>query len=243
MRKLLVAASLLAGCASVYDQEQLPEVTTLVVAPPRMGEGIAPDQRAALVEYGAIFADQLARLRHYRVVRPGQAQAIMDQAGMKLEEASKARQLARLCKAEGVFVIEITDFDPYPPKRLALALQFYGVGNDGGRWNDPVLLEQMGRPFGFRLDDPRGRPSISIERVYDADVVATRAAAADFADDHDGQRPLAQMGNNAYLQVTPMFLRFTAHTVIREVFDRVLSESMTPPAAAATGAAQGAGRS
>lgn len=228
-RPISALLAVLAGCASVYEQAPLPEVATLVVAPPRLGEGVSPDQRAALAEFGAIFADQLARLRHYRVVRPGKAQSAMDAAGIKLDEASKARQLARLCKADGIFVIEITDFEPYPPKRMALALQFYALEDQGGRWNDPVLLEQMGRPFGFRLDDPRGRPSISIERVYDAEILATRAEAAHFAADHDGERPLAQMGNNAYLQVTPLFLRFTAHTVIHEVFERALAE-MAPPA-------------
>ncbi|MBI4577400.1 MAG: hypothetical protein HY722_14165 [Planctomycetes bacterium] len=226
---LALALACAAGCGTLgslpwgydpYPESPFRSLERVAVAPFLLQRVEDPVAREKARAFAQVFASELAKFRGLRVVRPDTVQARMHREGVVLDSAASALRLARLLQVDAILVGEVTDFRDYLPKRVGLAVQLYPVKAFWrGAAGDPRVLERHGKPFGYEEDPGGATPIIEIERVVDAHFGEVREETQRFGGVHDPERPLDDLGQEAYTHVTELYLQFVSNRLIREVFE------------------------
>ena len=155
---LALAVAALGGCAPITDRLEWPSevlfnslagVETIVVAPMM---NLSTTRDVDLIEATNTLASELQQVRGVTVVPLGRVyQYLSENRLATVGSPEEARQLAKAFGAQACIVAAVTEYDPYNPPRLGLAVQMFTVGQlpppSGTPGFDPVQAEQAGMPL------------------------------------------------------------------------------------------------
>ncbi|MBN1846273.1 MAG: hypothetical protein JW810_11360 [Sedimentisphaerales bacterium] len=129
-----------------------------------------------------------------------------------------AVDLVEALEADGVIVGSITQYDPYAPPKVGMAIQLYARQDAGApaettRFVDPGQLARQAKPFAMTAGQTI-RPQAGVVRIFDADQEEVIERIRAYARDRAGQeRPF---GWKRYM-TTRNYLRFVSHEIIGEL--------------------------
>ena len=207
--------ALLAGCraAGFYldnPANPIPGVRRIAVAP------VTSPGSADPLRLGELLAGELVQFPGVEVVHPAAVQAQARKGGLVLTDERSVRALARQLGADAVLLAELTEHNPYPPPRIAIAAQlvFARAAASDARAVIDLSAEGQARPVTVldRCD------LIGIEKVYDGSHRETRDQAAYYARGHY-LRGEAIEGADRVLRLPELYFRFVSNRLVRDIFE------------------------
>lgn len=216
MRSLLAMLALVSGCSTQPDSPPLPPPLKAIVVLPftsQLREG-SPDLDAV----AEAFASELARGGGYRVIRPARVKGAL-QPDDSLESPEGALIVARRLEAQALVAATVTEYDPYHPPRVGLAVQFLRVS--------PVPLhevdiDRMTQSAEWRRGPLPVTPGLAphgiaaFERIFDARERRVRAAVAEYLrgdSPHDAQFS----DPHEVMAAQPRYLQFVSNRLASEI--------------------------
>lgn len=174
-RAMIMVLALCAGCASKGKIDRLyespyPGQWNLAVAPLLNHSG--SDAVDVIVVTDELYAELQQVKGSLQIIPVNRVMAAMYELGMeKVSNPTDALTLAEALGVDGILVGSITQYDPYYPPRMGLAIQYYTrQGPSSGQayeQMDPGTLARAGRPFELnRMEELE--PRISLVRIFDA---------------------------------------------------------------------------
>ena len=165
---------LLAGC-TIGESDEPPAnpirvIAVLPVADQTGGSTFDAD------EFANILASELARVWGVRVVRPAQIRTATESSILTFDDAI---HIGRKVRADAVLACAITEYDPYDPPKVAIAVQVLRVEASplSGRDLDRMLQSGSWRRGPLSMSTDRaGHAVTAFEEVYDSRDQATRQA-------------------------------------------------------------------
>lgn len=210
----------IAGCS--HPQQAAREVwphwapKTLAVAPALNASG---ETTFDPVRASDLAASELGTFTGVRVIGVNRVMAAMANRGIDaIRSPSDAIQVSRDLGADGMIVFAVTEYDPYDPPIVGLAMQLYAP-SDPFRpdWIDPVEDSRRATPQTAPAGRPTSWPWAETQRVFNAshgDVVADVKTYARSRDAED--RPY---GWRKYVVSQEHYLRFCLHAAMAELLD------------------------
>ena len=209
----------LGGCASnavrrIY-YNPYPQAQSLAVTVFRNESG-SPDIDEMIVTDK--FYTELQQIEGFEVIPVDRVINALNELGMaQVENATDAMTLADHLSVDGVIVGAITQYDPYSPPLVGMAVQLYS------RHREPVEakaaavdagdLARRGQPFAMETQLPL-RPSAGVVRIIDARQNATIRRIKKYArQSNAGATPYGWKKYTTRLN----YLRFVAHEIIGEL--------------------------
>ncbi len=216
---LLAAFVLAPGCVHVEPggevlYNSLAGIDAVVVAP---AMNLSTRPGLDTVQVTKAFISELQQVEGITVVPVGRVYQYLQQQGMAtVGSPEEARALAGVFAAQATVVLAVTEYDPYDPPRMGLAMQMYTTGTSpspGGADFDPVGASRSAVPFPVTDDQPRPRDMIS--RVFsgrnrEVEELAKTYAARRLSDD-------SPYGWRLFLVNQREFQRLCSYGIIREM--------------------------
>ena len=243
---LLVVLASACGCVALEGggeklYNSLTGVHTIVVAPVM---NLSTTAAVDTIEVTNALASELGQVEGINVVPLGRVYQYLSQVSTTgvagtVGNAEEARGLAQVFKAQATIVAAVTEYDPYDPPRMGLAVQMYTTGAvppaTGSAGFDPVSSSREAVPFPV-TDDAANRPRDMIHRVYSGRDLDTKALAQLYARQRmaDG----SPYGWRRFLIDQRAFQRLCCYGVIREM----LGEEGRKPAKTSIIIGPGAGK-
>jgi len=203
------------GCVTTYEMKpRHAELRTIAVAP-FFNLSPQPDVNGRAI--GSAFFSELQQVDGITVIPIGVVEALLQEKRLELERPEQARQVARLLGADALVVGAITDYDPYYPPRVGIALQVYTP--NGTDPTQVLSLAQLARsshaPTG-RSGSTSKPPRLRLVRIFDSSQPRVRDKVKRFAIHHSGTERPGQW--RSFMRRSDDYLRFCCHEVVREVF-------------------------
>lgn len=221
---LAAAASVSAGCFDVEPRGEklynsVAGVRTIVVAPMM---NLSAEPEVDMVEVTNAFGSELQQVQGVSVVPIGRVYQFLAANKMQtVGSPDEARELARVFQADACIVGAITEYDPYNPPRLGLAVQMYTVNplpaGPGTPGFDPVAIERSGVPLAV-TDQVDDKPRDAVSRVFDGRSVEVEKLARLYSREHLTDD--SPFGWRLYLADQHAYIRLCCYGVIREMIGR-----------------------
>ncbi len=202
------------------------EPMTLAVAPAINFSGTSSWDPVRVAD---LMASELSQQPGINVVGVNRVLAVLARQGR--ESISSPAHAIEVCDQLGVdaiVVFAITEYDPYDPPVVGLAVQLYGP-RPRDRGFDPVAVSRQARPFaadGAAADAMR--PWSQVQITYNAAHESVQKAVEQYARPRDAER--SPMGWRKYLASQELYLRFCCHSALCELMkqeqSRVMNESV-----------------
>lgn len=167
----LLLMPVLAGCVKVEPRGEvlynsLYGINTVVIAPVM---NLSTSPNVDMVEVTESLASELGHVKGLRVVPIGRVyQYLSSQEMATVGSAAEARGLAQVFGAQATIVAAITEYDPYEPPVMGVAVQMYTTGlvaaPVGSAEYDPVAASRSGVPIA--VTDEASLPRDSVNRVF-----------------------------------------------------------------------------
>lgn len=128
---ILLAGLLCLGCSAIPETKRQPQFhnpfpqLSKVAIIPFNNQSDAPTLNADDVTIA--YYGQLQRIRGFEVVPVGVVLRAMEASGNRGRDLEEIRKLGEMLGVDAVVVGSITDFTPYYPKRMTLAINWYAV--------------------------------------------------------------------------------------------------------------------
>lgn len=171
MRRIALLV-LLAGCGGeVRREEAVPRVIAVLPFSDQTGGGSFDGD-----QFANILASELVKAG-YRVVRPGQMG--------KVTTADEAIRAGRRLRADAILACAVTEYDPYDPPKVAVAVQILRVeaGPQSGQDLDRMLQSGSWRRGPLAMSrDRAGHALAAFEEVYDSRERQTRTAIQQYVE-------------------------------------------------------------
>jgi hypothetical protein len=224
MKRAAILLFLLAGSCGVeswkyksYPPNPFPDVRTVAVLPVQNG---TLDGRFDGFEFGNILASELVKFDGFRVLRPVDFKKAME-AGEKITSLDDVLRVARKMKADALLVLQITDYDPYDPPRVAVSAQLLRAQartlSSGDI--DRIVQSASWRPGPLALTrEKAGHLVAAFETVYDAHEERIRKELIAYAQAQEGSdSPFAP--DREFMAVQARYLQFVSNQVINRLFE------------------------
>jgi len=176
------------------------------------------------VRVGDLMASELSQVQGLNVVGVNRVMAVLARQGRdNVTSPAHAVEICELLGVDAILVFAVTEFDPYSPPVVGLAVQVYGP-QPREMGFDPVATSRQARPFPGDGEDERNRPWAQVQRTYNAAHDSVVAAVEAYGKTRDAER--SPMGWRKYLASQELYLRFCCHSAIEELMrqerDRVV---------------------
>jgi len=226
IRAILSAAGtlvLIAGCSQGKKDIQLaspyPRQMTVVLAPVLNYSG---ERNLDTLKVTDILYSELQQVRGFAVIPVNRTLAQMAKDGItNIQDPQQALNLASQLGADMIIVSAITEYNPYYPPIVGIAMQVYGVRNDGflSASIDPVKLARSALPLKIATDTtPKYLPKNQIQEIFNARDNRIASLAREFAKSRGtGQSPYK---TDLYLRSQEYYLRFVCYQSIKELLNR-----------------------
>ena len=219
---LLLSGVLCPGCnkpdriARIYE-DPYPVPRTLAVAPFLNQSGSDYLDVLAVTDE---FYTELQQVKNLDVVAVNRVLATMSRMGInKISNPDDAVRLVDALGIDGVIVGSITQYNPYRPPKMAMAVQLNTSGTDDdvdelpAQHINPGKLARAAKPFALQAGKTM-LPRVGVVRIFDADHNDVIDRLKQYAADRTGNdRP---SGWETYL-TSRRYLRFVSHEVIGEM--------------------------
>jgi len=213
----------LAGCIGLQRRGErllnsLEGIDTIVVAPMM---NLSTNPHVDLIEVTNSFTSELQQVEGLTVVPIGRAYDYLAANGMAtVGSPQEARALARAFKAQAVIVGAVTEYDPFNPPRMGLAIQLYAakaMQAAGDAQFDPVESSRSGVPFpvGEELAD---RPRDQISRVFSGKNIEVEKLARRYA--RERLSDANPYGWRHFIVNQHEFQRLCSYSIIREMLGK-----------------------
>jgi hypothetical protein len=167
------------------------------------------------VKLGELLAGELVQFPGVEVIRPNDIQTVARKNSLGFSDERSIRAIGRLAGADAILIAGLTEYNPYPPPRIAVAAQlfFIGAGADDARAIVDLSAAGRARPV-ERLDRCA---LLQIEKVYDGSQRETRDLAGSYARGHSlgGE---AIEGADRVLRLPDFYFRFVSNRLVRDIF-------------------------
>jgi hypothetical protein len=170
-----------------------------------------------------ILYSELQQVEGFAVIPVNRLLAQMSQADLQvIETPEQALKLASQVGADMIVVAAITEYDPYYPPVVGLAVQLYAIPECTSLQAskiDPVAMARSASPLKIRVDiDPKYWPRNQVQRIYNARENLIAEKVKRFAECRgSGNSPY---GWEVYLRSQEYYLRFVSYQAIAELLDR-----------------------
>jgi len=205
------------GCVNSYQMENRhAELHTIAVAP---FFNLSPHPAVDGSAVGTTFFGELQQLDGVTAIPVGVVEALMKEKRLSLNDPDEALQIARMLGADAVVVGAITDYDPYYPPRVGMALQVYTPAtSDPSKM--PSLLELARRPEESAPagQDRPDKPRFRAVRIFDSSQSRVRDKVKRYAMYHTGSERPGEW--RSFMRRSDDYMRFCCHEMIREVFGK-----------------------
>lgn len=211
-----------AGCSDSRPVEiasPFPHGYSVAVAPALNFSGAAELDPVRVAD---LFASELADVDHRLTILPvSRTVAVLAREGRRqIESPAHAYRVARRVGADALIVLGVTEYRPYPPMVVGMAVQVYGrVPSDfaiapGGpdELRESATFEEM-----LRSDNGRG-PKAQIQRVYNAAHEALAKSVRNYAEHRDADK--SPYGWRRYMVSQELFLRFVCWDAAANLVDQ-----------------------
>lgn len=221
--KALSLTGLLVGCSNTHKQTPLTAPysgqVTIAVAPVLNYSGTAELDTLKVTD---ILFSELQQVEGLAVVPVNRVLAQMAQDGTdSIQSPQQAVELAEKLGAQAIVVAAITEYSPYYPPVVGVALQLYGFGNEDVVHSafDPVTMERLPSPMKVHLDlAHKYWPKSQVLRIYNSRDRRTVDEVKQFAKERGtGTSPYEW---ELYLRTQTDYLRFVSHRAIRELLEQ-----------------------
>ncbi|MFH1022009.1 MAG: hypothetical protein V1809_01305, partial [Planctomycetota bacterium] len=150
MRFLLVAMGLVllgaeGGCVAPMPDNPsnpYPELKTFAIAPLM---NLTTERKLDTEVLGQVFYTEFAKFKGFELVSPEAVRKAMSDAKNPLAGPEDAIRLGRALQVDAVVVAGITEYHPYRPPRLGLAIQIYPTKMEKRSYLDISKLSQAGK--------------------------------------------------------------------------------------------------
>lgn len=226
---LLPGLALLPGCAWLhatdyftYPDNPFPQLRTVAVVPfvlPAQPESKDPTMDSVAV--ADLFASELVQVGNLgKVIRPAEVQAYLRKEGLAITTVQDVIQLARGLKVDSVILGAVTEYDPYYPPRVGLAVQFFATHQV--QRSHAVDVDKLLHAGHYKIVQVSPSESVhllaSLEEVYDSHRETTRWKIGGWELVHHGS-DRAFVDEERILRVMPLYLRFASFDVILGMFE------------------------
>ncbi len=168
------------------------------------------------------FYTELQLVEGFTVVPVNRVLAAMNQLGLTgISSPDDAFSIADNLGVDSVIIGSITQYDPYPPPRVGMAVQLYvrEQRKNTSASDDPFkpgTLVRQAQPFEMPYG-PELRPRAGLARIIDADQKDVVERLKKYAQSRTGQqRPASWRSYTTQRN----YLRFVAHEIIGELIDQ-----------------------
>lgn len=165
-----------------------------------------------------LFASELGDVDNLTVLPVNRVLAeLARQRTPQIGSPGHAVETARALGADGLFVLGITEHDPYDPPVVGLAVQLYCPGTAAGPPTiDPLAATRQARPLDVAATADRGLlPRLQVQRVYNAAHGATARRVKAYARRRSADA--SPYGWRKYLKSQRLYLRFCCWAAIAEM--------------------------
>ena len=219
----LLWAMSLAGCVETRHEIQLSnpysKLTTVAVVPTLNFSGTGNLDTLKVTD---ILYSELQQVEGFAVIPVNRILAQMSKDGIStVENAQQALKLASELGAEIIIVSAITEYNPYYPPIVGIAVQLYGFQDDPVLVNtiDPVAMARSASPLKLNLKvDRKYWPKNQVQRIYNSRDKRIRKKVKRFAKARGTQQSPYQW--ELYLRSQEYYLRFVCYQTIRELLDK-----------------------
>lgn len=135
-----------------------------------------------------------------------------------ITEPADAVRVAKALKADAVIVGTVTEYEPYFPPVLGMAIQVFCTKTYTLRAEDVERLIQSGKPLSLAASHA-GNVLDGFERVYDSNQTILRLEIKGYAMAREGT-DRSFRDEESVLRVSENFFRFCSNQMIREFFKR-----------------------
>jgi hypothetical protein len=184
---LLALPAALAGCFQVTGggeklYNSLSGVRTVVVAPVA---NLSTSNDLDTLDVTNALASEFQQVEGIHVVPLGRVYQYLAANRMRsVGSPAEARALAAAFKADVTIVAAVTEYDPYDPPRMGLAMHMYSStvlpAPDGSSGFDPISASRSAAPFPV-TDDATNKPRDMIARIYSGRDTEVEALARLYA--------------------------------------------------------------
>ncbi len=141
---------------------------------------------------------------------------------LTIETPQQAISLSKALGADIIIVSAITEYNPYFPPIIGMAVQLYGQPESSPttvQKIDPVVMERLASPLKVSVDiDPRYWPKNQIQRIYNSRDKRVAEKVERFAKFRGtAESPLKW---ELYLHSQEYYLRFVCYEAIAELLDK-----------------------
>lgn len=139
-----------------------------------------------------------------------------------IETPQQALKLAQEVGADAILISAITEYNPYYPPVVGMAVQMYGMPEASPRPGariDPVAMERLASPLKVSTEiEPQFWPKNQIQRIYNARDKAMARQVEAFAEDRGTAN--SPYDWEIYLRSQEYYLRFVCFKAIEELLDK-----------------------
>ncbi len=221
-----VALAFLAGCSSQKKDISLrspyPREMTVVLAPVLNYSG---EQNLDTLKVTDILYSELQQVRGFAVIPVNRTLAQMAKDGItNIENPQQALNLANELGADMIIIAAITEYNPYYPPIVGIAMQVYGVKNDkvfSSASVNPVKLARSAYPL--RISSNVGEeylPKNQIQEIFnsrDKRIVKQVKAFAKMRGTNT-----SPYKSELYLHSQEYYLRFVCYESIKKLLEKEL---------------------
>jgi hypothetical protein len=226
---LIVAVALAAsGCSQknpVKDTGHLvspySRQLTIVVAPVLNYSG---NQDLDPIKVTDILYSEMQSVEGFAVVPTNRmlAQLARERIGV-IETPQQAMKIANALGADAIVVSAITEYNPFYPPVVGMAVQVYGLQQESVRIPkiDPVAMERSASPLKLSTEiEPQFWPKNQMQRIYNSRDKKIAHQVEEFAEDRGNAESPYKW--EVYLRSQEYYLRFVCYKAIKELLDKEL---------------------
>ncbi len=212
------------GCQTAQPKRQMgvaspyKGMVTLVVAPVMNFSGANDIDMMRITD---LLFSELQQIEGVTVIPVNRTLAAMAADHLDtIETPEQAVSLAGRLGADATIVTAITEYNPFYPPTVGLAMQIYGFNATGRRvLIDPVSLERQAAPIRITSDLDRSRlPKNQISRIYNGTDKKTVSDVKRFAKQRG--TGISPFGWDLYMRSQEKYLRFVFNMAITEMFQK-----------------------
>jgi len=228
---LLLAVTLfLSSCAELgsvkyrrYPQNPFNDIKTIAILPFLNDTTENIDTK----NFANIFASELVKFeggKGFEVIRPVKVLSALQSYKAPINTIEDLVEFGKFLKVDALIAASITDYDQYPPPKLAISVQMFRIKENKLSNDDINKIIQSASWKPFRITDKEaGNVIAAIERVYDSHKDSVRSELQSYAKAHY-EEDYAFKDGTLFMYDSSRYQQFVSSQILLEIMSMVKDE-------------------